>query len=254
MSIQTKQRLLFGICLAAVIAILLVPRIPQDPTYHLFADRNSFLSIPNALNVLSNLIFAWVGIEGLFRLQRPGQVKILDEIRIAYMAFFGSLVLIAAGSIYYHWSPDNLSLAWDRLAMTIAFTSFLTILLAERVSLKAAKILFPALVAAGIASITYWYYSELAGHGDLRFYALVQFLPILLIPVILTLFQGRFTRSSDIWWLLAWYLTAKLCEVYDHEIYRWLVLLSGHSLKHLAAGIGSLVFLRHLHFRVRQSP
>lgn len=254
MSIQAKQRLLFGICLAAVIATLLAPRIPQDPAYHLFADQNSLLSIPNALNVLSNLIFAWVGIEGLFRLQRPVHMKILDEVRIAYMAFFGSLVLIAAGSTYYHWSPDNLSLAWDRLAMTIAFTSFLTILLAERVSLQAAKILFPALLAAGIVSIAYWHYSELAGQGDLRFYALVQFLPILLIPLILALFRSRFTRGSDIWWLLAWYLTAKLCEVYDHEIYRWLGLFSGHSLKHIAAGIGSLVFLRHLRFRVRLSP
>jgi hypothetical protein len=251
MSIQAKQRLLIGICLVAIGATLLAPRISQDPSYHLFADQNSFLSIPNALNVLSNLIFAWVGIEGLYRLRRQGTLQILGEIRIAYQAFFVALVLIAAGSIYYHWSPDNQSLAWDRLPMTFAFTAFLTILLAERVSLRAAKILFPALLTAGIASIAWWYRGELEGHGDLRFYALVQFLPVLLLPLILMLFKAEFSRETDIWLILAWYLAAKLCEAYDHEIYQWLGLISGHSLKHIAAGIGGLVFLRHLRFRAR---
>ena len=34
------------------------------------------------------------------------------------------------------------------------------------------------------------------------------------------------------------------------EIYQWLVLISGHSLKHIASGIAGLVFLRHLRYRV----
>ena len=249
MSIRAKQSLLLGICLVAVIATLLAPRIPQDPAYHLFADQNSFLSIPNALNVLTNLIFAWIGVEGLYRLQRPGELQILNQFRIAYQIFFISLVLISAGSIYYHWSPDNLSLAWDRVAMTVSFMSFFAILLAERVSLRAARMLFPALLCAGIASIAYWYYSEINERGDLRFYALVQYLTVLCIPLLMTLFGDRYTRGSDIWWLLAWYLAAKLCEVYDREIYQWLVLISGHSLKHIASGIAGLVFLRHLRYR-----
>ena len=32
----------------------------------------------------------------------------------------------------------------------------------------------------------------------------------------------------------------------DAQLYNWLVFVSGHSLKHIAAGIGCLVFLRHL--------
>ncbi len=251
MSIRAKQSLLLGICLIAVIATLLAPRIPQDPAYHLFADQNSFLSIPNALNVLTNLIFAWIGIEGLYRLQRAGELQILDRFRIAYQTFFISLVLISAGSMYYHWSPDNLSLAWDRVAMTVSFMSFFAILLAERVSLRAARMLFPALLCAGIASIAYWYYSEINERGDLRFYALIQYLTVLCIPLLMTLFEDRYTRASDIWWLLAWYLVSKLCEIYDREIYQWLVLISGHSLKHIASGIAGLVFLRHLRYRTR---
>lgn len=249
MSMLVKQRLLLAVCLVAVIATLLAPRIPQNPDYHLFADQTRLLAIPNALNVLSNLIFAWVGIEGLYRLISQKPLQILQQIYFAYITFFAALIFIAACSIYYHWSPDNLSLAWDRLPMTVAFMSFITILLAERVSLKLAGRMFPLLLITGVASIVYWYYSELAGQGDLRIYALVQFLPMLLTPLILIVFASRYTRNSDIWWLWICYLAAKLCEILDHEIYQWLTLLSGHSLKHIAASIGCLVFLRHLRFR-----
>jgi len=249
MSNLAKQRFLIVVCLLAIVAALLAPSIPQDPEYHRFADQNSLLSIPNALNVLSNLIFLWVGIEGLYRLLRQNQLLILPQIQIAYITFFAALILIAAGSMYYHWSPDNPSLAWDRLAITFAFMSFITILLAERVSPAVAGRLFPLLLITGVASIVYWHYSELAGNGDLRFYALVQFLPLLLTPLILIGFESRYSRSADIWWLCCCYLAAKLFEVYDHEIYHWLGLLSGHSLKHISASIGCLVFLRHLRHR-----
>lgn len=249
MSIAAKQRLLLAVCLIAVIAALLAPRIPQDPDYHLFADHGSLFLIPNALNVLSNLLFAWVGIEGLYRLLGQKILLTLPQMKIAYATFFAALLFIAIGSIYYHWAPDDLSLTWDRLPMTIAFMSFISILLAERVSQKLAGRLFPLLIVAGVGSIVYWRYSELAGQGDLRFYALVQFLPVLLTPLILMAFESRYTRGSDLWWLWIWYLVAKLCEALDHEIYHSLQFLSGHSLKHISAGIGCLVFLRHLRHR-----
>ena len=48
---------------------------------------------------------------------------------------------------------------------------------------------------------------------------------------------------------LAWFLVARICELLDTEIYNWLVLVSGHSLKHITASIGCLVFLRYLSLR-----
>ena len=157
--------------------------------------------------------------------------------------------LVAAGSAFYHWSPDNETLVWDRLPMTIAFMSFFTILIAERISLRVAMRLFPVLLIAGLASIVYWHFSEQVGQGDLRPYILVQFLPIVLIPLILLLFPAGYDRTSAIWWVLFWYLMAKLLEWLDAEIYDILILVSGHSLKHVAAAIGCLVFLRHLRLR-----
>jgi hypothetical protein len=230
--------------------MLFAPRIPQDPLYHEFADQRAWLGIPNTLNVLSSLIFAWVGIEGLYRLVK-NSLRLEIGIYPAYPVFFAALLMIAPGSTYYHWSPDNTSLALDRLPMAIAFMSFTAILLAERVSLRFASRAFPLLILAAIAGVGYWYYSELAGRGDLRAYALLQTLPMILLPVTLSVFESRYTRNADLWWLLAWYLAAKGCEQFDQAIYDALGVISGHSLKHIAAGIGSLVFLRHL--RLRQS-
>lgn len=253
MDVTIKYRFLIGVSVIAVMAAILAPRIAQDLLYHQFADQNTYLSIPNTLNVLSNLFFGWVGIEGLYRLLRQESLRIVKEVYPAYLGFFGALILVAAGSGYYHWLPDNQTLIWDRLPMTIAFMSFFTILLAERISVSWARMLFPLLILAGITSIIYWYLSEQNGQGDLRPYALIQFLPMLLSPLILLLFSSRYTRSYDLWWFLAWYLIAKICEYFDAELLNLLTVLSGHSLKHIAASIGCLAFLRHLRFRTGTS-
>ncbi|MCP4877082.1 MAG: ceramidase [Gammaproteobacteria bacterium] len=249
MSRATKYQILIAICVVATVSAFFVPRIAQDPLYHQFADQNSLFAIPNALNVLSNLLFGWIGIEGLYRLIVKKSLQINPASYPAYFSFFLALTLIAAGSGYYHWFPDNQTLIWDRLPMTVAFMSFFTILIAERISESLARILFPLLLMLGIASIVYWHLSEMGGQGDLRPYALVQFLPILLTPLILLMLGSRYTRNADLWWFLAFYLLAKIFEALDAEILEILGVMSGHSLKHIAASIGCLVFLRHLRFR-----
>ncbi|MDJ0778095.1 MAG: alkaline phytoceramidase [Gammaproteobacteria bacterium] len=233
----------------ALVAMLFVPPIPQDPAYHAFADVHTMLGIPNALNILSNLLLLWVGVEGLLRLARNGSLCTLPAMTAAYGSFFAALILTAAGSSWYHLAPDNASLAWDRGAMTLGFMSFFCILLAERVSVRVATRLFPLLMIIGPATIVYWHYSELAGRGDLRAYALVQFLPLALAPLILLLFPSRYTRNRDLWMMLAFYLLAKLLEILDHETFALTGWIGGHALKHLVAGLACYAFLRHLRLR-----
>ncbi len=249
MSIVTKKRLLIAIFAAVAIAILLLPRIPQDPTYHQFADLRSLFGMPNAFNVLSSLVFAWVGLEGLYRLLLQRSLRFDAGIISACAIFFAALALTGAGSAVYHWRPDNASLTLDRLPMAIALASFSVILLSERVSPEIARRMLPLLLAAAIASVVYWHYSELSGAGDLRAYLLIQLLPIILLPYALVAFESRYDRNADLWWLLGLYVAARLCELLDRQIYDGLGVISGHSLKHIAAGIGSLMFLRHLRFR-----
>lgn len=249
MSLIARQRLLIAIFVAVAIAMLLAPRIPQDPLYHQFVDQRAWFGIPNAWNVLSSLVFAWIGIDGLYRLLVQKSLRIEAGIYPAYAVFFAALVLTALGSAYYHWSPGNASLVVDRLPMAIAFMAFAAILLAERVSLRLARRALAPLLLAAIASVAYWYYSEVAGRGDLRAYLLVQLMPIILLPFVLLAFESHYDRNADLCWLLAWYLAAKICELFDRQIYELLVVVSGHSLKHVAAGLGSLAFLRHLRLR-----
>ena len=242
--------MLAGFSLLAVVALFLLPRIPQDPGYHLFADQSDYFSIPNAMNVFSNFLFLWVGIAGCWKLYQ-GRLTINDLSGYVYYLFFFSLTLISAGSGYYHWAPSNPTLSWDRLAMALAFMSFFSLILSERVSQALADTAFPILIFAGLMSVGYWHWSEANQVGDLRPYILVQFLPLLLIPFILILFPARFTRSSDLWCFFGCYLLAKILEALDHQIYSFLIFISGHSLKHILAGLGCLVYLRHLMLRER---
>ena len=232
-----------------IVASVLVNPVPQDQQYHQFADQRDYFYIPNTLNVTTNLFFALIGLAGLYFLCIRRSLIVVDSIFAVYITFFAALAAVAAGSAYYHWMPDNQSLVWDRLPMTLAFMSFFTIILAERVSLNFARIIFLPLIIVGVLSIVYWHRSELAGDGDLRPYGLVQFLPMLLIPMILLMFEEKFTRARAIWWFLGWYLAAKIFEILDDQIFDWLGLISGHSLKHLSAGIGSFIYLRYLQTR-----
>jgi len=254
MSVVAKQRLLIAIFAAVAITILLLPKIPQDPAYHQFADQRALLGIPNAFNVLSSLIFAWAGIVGGYRLLARNTLRIRSGIYLAYVIFFAALLLTGLGSAAYHWRPDNASLTLDRLPMAISFASFSVILLAERVSLDFARRALPPALLAAVTAVVYWYYGELAGNGDLRAYLLLQLMPVILLPFVLLACPSRYDRNADLWWLLAWYLAARLCELFDRQIYDALGLVSGHSLKHIAAGIASLLFLRHLRLREPARP
>jgi len=249
MTTQNKTTILVLISAIIMISTAFVDPVAQDQQYHQFADEASYFKIPNTINVVSNLLFALVGLYGLICLCFRRSLVLIDSIFPLYVTFFAALVIIAPGSAYYHWMPDNQSLVWDRLPITVAFMSFFSIILAERTSLKFSKLIFLPLLVVGVMSIVYWHYSESIGAGDLRPYGLVQFLPMLLIPLILLMFKAKFTLDSRLWWFLGCYLIAKVFEAFDDQIFDFLDLISGHSLKHLLASFGCLIYLRYLQNR-----
>jgi hypothetical protein len=238
-----KLTILLGLAGLAVVGAFLAPAIPQDPAYHEFADRRTYLGVANFWNVVTNLPFLWIGLAGLceFRRETPG--GILPEQATGYRVFFAGIALIAPGSAYYHLAPDNATLLWDRLPMTIAFMAFFSVIVGEYISRPWGRKLLWPLVLAGAASVFYWQATERAGHGDLRPYALVQFLPMLLVPPILLMFRSSFNATGYLWAVLAAYLAAKAAEFLDEPIFRTLDPLSGHALKHLLAALGAYCFL-----------
>ena len=233
----------------AVIGFRLAP-IPQPLSYHNFADHRGWLGVPNFGDVASNFPFATVGLWGLIVLcsrHRP-QFGDAREPRL-YLVMFAGLILTAFGSGYYHLAPDNARLVWDRVPIMIVFMALLSAVIAERVGVKAGVWMFPILEGAGICSVLLWRSSELRGEGDLRFYAAVQVYSIVALLLML-LVRSRYTRGGDYAVVVGFYVLAKVLEECDKQVFALTGrLVSGHTLKHLAAAMASYWILRMLEKR-----
>jgi hypothetical protein len=215
--------------------------IPQDPAYHNFVDKRTLYGVPNFWNVASNIPFVIAGVLGLLLLMRQQPVTGgLPELRPAYRVFFIGVFLTGFGSAYYHLDPTSVTLVWDRLPMTLAFMAFFSVIVGEYLSPGSGRALLWPLVTIGILSIVYWHITESEGRGDLRPYALVQFLPMVLIPMILLMFRPRLTGSVFLWAMIAFYVVSKITEYYDAELFAALGAISGHSIKHITAAIGTV--------------
>jgi hypothetical protein len=98
---------------------------------------------------------------------------------------------------------------------------------------------------AGISSIAWWVRTEAAGAGDLRAYALVQFLPLALTPLILLLWRTGSLAARPLWLALGVYAFAKAMEHFDAAVFAATGgLVAGHALKHLAAALTAWWILR----------
>ena len=190
--------------------------------------------VPNFWNVVTNLPFLFAGVLGLAQVRRLAA----PELRTHYLVFCVAVALVAFGSAWYHHGPSNAALVWDRLPMTIAFMALLSAVIADRISWLAGRALLWPLVVAGIGSIAWWVRTEAAGQGDLRPYGIVQFLPLLLVPLILLLWRGNGLSASQLWMAFGAYAAAKLAEYFDVPIFSLAGgVFSGHSLKHLFAAL-----------------
>ena len=255
-SISRKTALCTLLVITATMAAVtfFLPRIPQPQSYHLFADKRGFLGIPNFGDVVSNMPYAIIGTLGLVYLlnlnSKELALRFVDRReRWPYMTIFVGLVLTTFGSSYYHLHPDNARLVWDRMPMTIVFMSVVVALFAERINLRIGLWLLPLLLLVGIGSVVQWYWSEVHGVGDLRFYAAVQAFSVLFVMLVL-LFPPRYTGGRDLVVVAGFYVLAKILETFDRAIFGWGHIVSGHTLKHLVSAIAGYWILRMLQRRV----
>jgi hypothetical protein len=254
LSFKHKTGLLITLFLLSVTALLFTAPIPQDPSYHKFADTRSYLGLSNFGDTASNLGFTLVGCLGLWSVFGPRRDLIFDEKSDSwsFATFFTGVGLVSLGSAYYHLAPDNDRLFWDRLPMTVAFMALFYAILEDRIDGVSHRFCFlplgllPVMVALGVASLLYWDWTESQGRGDLRFYGLVQFFPMIALPVICWLFpKARYTGGGYIIWIIVWYGLAKVLEYFDAQIFDMLGrLVSGHSLKHLASAMAAFMVWR----------
>ena len=133
--------------------------------------------------------------------------------------------------------------------MAIAFMAFFSIIVAEYINAELARKIFLPLLLLGVAAVLYWYYTETQQRGDLRLYILVQFLPMVLIPYILLTHKSAYTHGHYYWLVIASYALAKLLEQGDALVFDNVVVISGHSLKHLASALAPLFIYQALRNR-----
>ena len=246
---RVKSRFLIILSGILIAAVFFIDPIPQDPAYHSFADTRSFLGVPNFWNVMSNVPFLLVGAAGIYYSTLKDRPGMTTELRFAYVVFFAGIFLTGFGSAYYHYAPGNSTLVWDRLPMTLGFMGFLAIIVGEHISLPVAQRLLIPLLIVGAGSVIYWNITETRGAGDLRPYAIVQFLPMLLIPLILLMYRSAYDKAGFLWFIIALYALSKLFEKLDSETYEVGQLISGHSIKHVVAAVAALVFLNGVNNR-----
>jgi hypothetical protein len=248
---RTRVTLVVAVLLISFFCLLLIPPVPLGPRYHTFADNRTELGIPNCLNVLSNIPFILVGLWGtlwLFRRSSAAAFQTRLE-KAVYLIFFLGVAFTGAGSFWYHLNPDNQRLPFDLLPMTFAFMAMLTAIAIERIGVRFGGALLIPLLILGASSVGYWYVTEARGHGDYRFYLFVQFFPPLLIGLMIVLFPPSYTGIKYLVMAFLLFVFAKLLEMFDAEIYQAVHMVSGHSLKHITAGLACYVILLMLERR-----
>lgn len=224
--------LLFLLSVTSLIYIFSKPIQLQDPLYHDFADKRPIIGINNSFDVLSNIPFLLVGVYAIVALSRKR--KSLTSF-FSWLTFFVGVALVAPGSAYYHYSPNNSTLVWDRLPMTISFMGLFVAMISEYVDVRFEKFLF-LFILLGFFSVGVWDYTQ-----DLRLYYWVQAFPLLCIPIVMLLFKSQYNGKWLLLVGLVFYILAKITEFNDDKIFISLgQLVSGHTLKHLLAACGPM--------------
>jgi hypothetical protein len=237
LSRRHRLGILIGVTVACCVLAALWPRHPQDLAYHDFADRRTVMHVPYALNVLSNVGFL---LAGAWALARTAHSALVGWERVAGFVFAGGLVLTGLGSAWYHWAPSNTTLVWDRMPLSALFPAVFAVAIGDRVSSAAGRVLLAPLVLGAVASVLYW-----QRYDDLRLYGLAQFLPMLLIPLMLVLFEGQRPTAPLIAGVVI-YALGKVAELGDGLIFSLGGVVSGHTVKHLLAAAASVLIVRWL--------
>lgn len=235
-----------GLLAALMVALLLAccgPFLPQYAQYHAFADQRALWGLPQAMDVLSNLPFAIMGIVGLVRLRGGPELQLGGAQRQLAAVFFAGLIITALCSGWYHLQPTDASLSVDRLGMVLAFAGLLGLAVADRLSARAGICISVVVLLLGPPAIQVW-----ATTANLLPWSVLQgggMLLMLLLALRKPLVNAWGLPLNAV---LAWYVAAKLLELGDHGIFmlthEW---VSGHSLKHVAAALAAWPVLAVMH-------
>lgn len=182
-------------------------------SYHQFSDTLALFNLPNARNVLSNMVL------------------LIPAIYLVMNRKFNQLVPLILGlalsSSYYHLNPNKQTILLD-MVFVITLN---TVILSYFVNKNTGYII----ILLGLVSVLYWNQTQ-----NSRPYVSLQILIFmycvykvyptnagyLLLPLLIISFMTRFSEVND----------KEIYETTNH-------LLSGHSLKHVFAGIQIFIII-----------
>ena len=221
-----------------------LPGFAQPQSFHDYADQRMWLGIPHAADVLTNLPFLLIGALGL----RLTSHVIISDRRTAraYWLLFLGVLLTAFGSAWYHLNPNDVTLVWDRLPMALGFAGLVAATLADRAPQRATR--FAVAFASGAAAtVIYWHAT-----ANLLPYLVMQACSMAVALIATAWIASGYSLASRMYWAAGIYALALICERLDHLVYASSNgIVSGHSLKHLAAAAAIVVIYTMLRDRKR---
>jgi hypothetical protein len=222
-----KHYALYGIiALPLILLLTMVGPITQSQAYHHFADDNFFLGVPNFHNVISNLFFIIFPIIGFLHVKN-GESRMTPS----WFVYLIGVLFVGPGSAYYHYNPNDMTLIWDRLPMTIGFMGLASFVFTDIFKIKKEVPFLILLLAIGFYSIFHWVQFQ-----DLRIYYWVQLTPLLAIIYAAFALPTPVLKPKHLLFAVVFYIFAKITEKYDHQCLDS-INYSGHSVKHLLAGV-----------------
>jgi len=233
---QVRENYLFATLFALALVAWLAPPLPAT-TWHIahFADTRTWLGLPNAADLLSNLPFLIMGVWGLVRLRARRDAP------VGTGWFFAGLILTCAGSGFYHLNPD----AWrglvaDRFGMAVTFAGFLGIAASERISARAGQATVVLMMAAGL-------FAAWVARENLTPWAVVQFGGMALAVGLALTRPLPGALGVPLGGVMFFYVLAKIFEAGDAVVFDATQhIVSGHTLKHLAAALAAWPVIRTL--------
>ena len=204
---------------------LISNKIERPKEYHNFADKKNILNIPNTVNVVSNISFL-IPVFYLLKSTKKRSLKV-NLLMI-------HLVLLGIASTYYHYIPSDKTLFWDMLMIATTSMVVLNIFMTpqnlqkEEEKVDSYQLLF---YHFGFLSVIYWKFT-----GDIRLYLII----LIGVPlyIILKNYKNKDIRNYLLLMIVS-NIILRLSEHNDHFIYQFTNKnISGHTIKHIFAGIG----------------
>lgn len=234
MNEMNAKKLYFSSLFLLIVVALSYGPISQPQDYHDFADDRELLGIPNGLDVMSNLAIVFPGLVGLaFVHERRTNPRVSDDETSIHITLFSGMILTFAGSVWFHLDPNDSTMLWDRLGMSIIIGSCISLLINDLWDRGIAARIHIPIVVASVISVLWWPVFD-----DLRVYFIVKHHPFILFPILLFFGNQLYNKISGYYWGLSMFILATIFEFADEVIFDITGFISGHTLKHIAAGIG----------------